>query len=109
MWVKRSVYVAGFEGVDAFDAAVRARLRPRAVEPVRERLEHDLVHERRLAGAGHARDADELADRELDIDLLEVVLRRLEDAERAAVVLAPFRDRDRAQAREVLPRHRLAV
>ena len=39
------------EAVDALDPVVRARLRPRPVEPVGERLVDDLVHERRLAGA----------------------------------------------------------
>ena len=96
MCVKRSVYVAGFErGVRPIGlwsisitlsktsipstAVVRARLDPRAVEPVRERLVDDLVHERRLAGARDAGDADELADRELDVDPLQVVLRRAAD------------------------------
>ena len=78
-------------------------------EPVRERLVDDLVHERRLAGAGDAGDADELADREVDVDPLEVVLRRVEHAERAAVLVAPLGDRDRAPAGEELPRDRLAV
>ena len=97
------------EDLDPLDAGVRARLDPRAVEPVRERLEDDLVHERRLAGARDAGHADELADRELDVDLLQVVLRGALDEERAAVLVAPLGHRDLARAREELPRDRLPV
>ena len=57
------------------DAVVLARLDAHPVEPVGKRLVDDLVHERRLARARDARDADELADRELDVDALQVVLR----------------------------------
>ena len=95
------------EDVDSLDARVRTRLDARTVEPVRECLEHDLVHERRLAGARDAGHADELADRELDVDVLEVVLRRAADEERAAVLVPPRGDRDRPLAREELARHRL--
>ena len=38
------------------------------LQAVRERLADDLVDERRLARAGHAGDADEAADRDLDVD-----------------------------------------
>ena len=55
---------------------VRARLHARAVEPVRERLVDDLVHERRLARARDAGDADELAERELDVDALRLCCAR---------------------------------
>ena len=44
------------------------------------------------------------ADRELDVDALQVVLGRAADREDAAVVLAPRRDRDRAPAREEVAR-----
>jgi len=37
------------EDVDPVDARVITGLRPHLVEPVRERLVEDLVHERRLA------------------------------------------------------------
>src|SRR5207248_4418044 len=46
----------------------------RAVEPVGERLVEDLVDERGLARAGHARDAAEDTERDLRVHLLEVVL-----------------------------------
>ena len=62
------------ERVDPFDALVRAGPDARLREPVRERLVDDLVDERRLAGAGDAGDGDELADREVDVDVLQVVL-----------------------------------
>ena len=88
------------EHLDALDVLVLARLDAHLVEAVRERLVDDLVHERRLAGARDAGDGDELPDRELDVDALEVVLRGAADGEHAAVVLAPRRDRDRAPAGE---------
>ena len=52
---------------------VVARLDAHPVQPVGERLVDDLVHERRLARARDAGDADELADREVDVDVLQVV------------------------------------
>ena len=88
------------EHLDALDVDVLARLHAHLVEAVRERLVDDLVHERRLAGAGDTGDADELADGELDVDALQVVLGGTADREDAAVVLAPRRDRDRAPAGE---------
>ena len=86
-----------------------ARLHAHPVQPVRERLVDDLVHERRLAGARDAGDADELGDREVDVDVLEVVHPRPADGEAAEVVRAPLRDRDLALAREELPGDRLRV
>ena len=74
------------ERLDPLDRLVLARLDPHLLEPVRERLVDDLVHERRLAGARDARDGDEAADRELDVDSLEVVLGRAAHGEDAVVV-----------------------
>ena len=88
--------------LDALDVVVLAGLDAHLVEPVGERLVDDLVDERRLARARDAGDADELADRELDVDPLQVVLGGAADREHAAVVLAPRRDRDRAPAGEEL-------
>ena len=97
------------EHVDPFHCGVRAGLNTSTIQPVRERLEDDLVHERRLPRAGDAGDADELPDRELDVDLLEVVLRGAAYDERAAVVVAPLGDGDLARPREELARDRLLV
>src|SRR5581483_7494099 len=88
---------------------MRAGLDPRPIQPVGERLEDDLVHERRLPGAGHAGDADELPDRELDVDALQVVLRRAAYDEAAALLVAALRDGDGARVREELPRRGAAV
>ena len=51
----------------------------RAVQPVGDRLVEDLVDERRLARARHAGHAAEHAERDLHVDVLEVVLRRALD------------------------------
>ena len=62
-----------------------------------------------LPEPGDARDGDELADRELDVDSLQVVLARAEHAERAEVLRAPLRDRDLPLAREELTGDRRLV
>ena len=116
MWSKSFVYVAGFErGVRPIGdwsmsitlskhsipstRVVLARLDAHPVEPVRERLVDDLVHERRLARAGDAGDADELPDRELDVDVLQVVHRaRRAPRTRRVSSIAPLRDRDLPRA-----------
>src|SRR5438874_11135097 len=95
------------EDVDPLHAAVQTRLDARSVESVRKRLEDDLVHERRLAGARDARDADELAHGKLYVDLLEGVLCGAADEERPAILLTPLGHRDRALAGKELTRHRL--
>jgi hypothetical protein len=97
------------EAIDPLDRLVVARLDPHPVQPVRERLVDDLVHERRLAGARDAGHADELADREVDVDVLQVVHRGAADREGPEVFGAPFRNRDLALAREELARDRLRV
>ena len=97
------------EDVDPLDRRVLARLDAHPVEPVRERLVEDLVHERRLAGARDAGDGDELADGDVDVDPLQVVLGGAADREVAAVVLAPRRDRDPPLAREELAGDRALV
>ena len=53
---------------DALDLLVGAGPQLRAVQPVGDRAEEDLVHERRLARARDARHAAEDAERELDVD-----------------------------------------
>ena len=89
------------EDLDPLDVGVLAGLDPHLVEPVRERLVDDLVHERRLAGARDAGDADELADGEVDVDPLQVVLGSAAHGEDAAVVVLASRWHcDRAPAGE---------
>ena len=60
-----------------------------------QRLVEDVVDERRLARAGHARDADEQAERELDVDALQVVLRAPRTVNEPRSSGPPLRDRDR--------------
>src|SRR5208283_364163 len=45
----------------------------RAAQPLRHRLVEGLDHERRLAAAGNAGDAGEEAERDLRVDVLEIV------------------------------------
>ena len=60
--------------LDAVERLVLAGLDLRAVELALERGEEGLVDERGLARAGDAGDADEAAERDADVDVLEVVL-----------------------------------
>ncbi len=69
-------------------------------------VEQDVERQRALAGAGHAGDDRELAARDGDVDALEVVLARVDDADRFVVVparggTAALADQ-RLQARAVL-------
>ena len=70
--------------VRALDLAVLAGSQLRAVQPVGDRAVQDLVDERGLARARHAGHAAEHPERELDVDLLQVVLRRAQDLDRPA-------------------------
>ena len=54
--------------------------RPR-VEIAAQGLDQDVVHQRALAGAGNAGDAHEHAQRNFDVDALEVVVRGAADDE----------------------------
>jgi hypothetical protein len=64
------------EGLDALDLVVRTRLDPRPLQAIGQSLVDDLVHQRRLARARNAGHANELPERELDVDPLQVVLAR---------------------------------
>ena len=86
------------ERVDPLDASCAPGFERIRVQLVGERLVDDLVHERRLAGARDAGDRDELADRELDVDVLQVVLGRAADREPAVVLGAALRHGDLARA-----------
>ena len=126
MCVKRSVYVAGFDrgvrpigfwsisitlskqsipSTESWSPGLIARL----VQPVGERLVDDLVHERRLARARHAGDADEVRHREVDVDALQVVHAGAAHREPAAVLVAARRHGDRPPSGEELAGDRRLV
>jgi hypothetical protein len=72
----------GHAGVPAGDLAV-------AVQLLDEHRGQDVVDERRLARAGHAGDRDELAERERDRDVAQVVLAGADDRELATLRAGP--------------------
>ena len=72
------------------DLLVLAGLSLRAVEPRGDTAIEDLVDERRLARAGHARHKRERTKREFHIDILQIVLRRTHDLQKIAVSPAPL-------------------
>ena len=122
--LKTFVYVAGFErgvrpiGDWSMSMTLSRCSRPssfrcapgradRLVEEARRRAVEDVVHERRLARARHARHGREDAERELHGQVLQVVLRGADDRERLPRPLAPdLRRLDAEHAREVLARQR---
>jgi len=106
MGAKSPVYVAGFERgvrpmgalVDVDDLVevlepgepfVRARHDARPVEMPRQRAVEDVLDERRLPRAAHARHRDEESERNLERDVAEVVLARLLHAQHAPRVAGP--------------------
>ena len=68
-----------------FDPVVESRGLPRAAETLEEPAVAHLLDQGRLPRAAHPGDADELAERDPDVDPLEVVLRRAADQEVGAV------------------------
>ena len=72
----------------ALDALVLAGRVLGAVELPGQRAAQDVVHERALAAAAHARDARQAAEREGGVDVLQVVLRRADDLQPDRVVVA---------------------
>src|SRR5690606_5999470 len=74
----------------ALDLPVAPRHGAGPVDLGGEAFPQDVLHQGRLAGAGHAGDADELAEGELDVDLLEVVLGGSPDDDLLPVALAPL-------------------
>src|SRR5690606_8536275 len=93
---------------DAVDAVVRARLVAGPIERARKRAIQDLVDERRLARPADAGHGDERAERELHVDVLEVVLARATHDERRLARLAALRGHgDRALAAQVCAGQRL--
>src|SRR5690606_7312561 len=91
--------------LDALDAVVGAWLFPGAVQLLRQRLVQDFVDQRALARARDARHADERAQRDVHVDVFQVVFPRAPDAQPLAVAGSPPRRHgDVAPARQVLPR-----
>ena len=88
--------------LDALDAVVGARAQPRPVQPVGDRPVEDLVDQGGLARARDAGDAAEHAEREADVDVLEVVLARAANHELVAGRPPLLRHRDRPLAAQVL-------
>jgi hypothetical protein len=87
---------------DAFDGVVDARLGTGAIDGLRQRAVQDVVDERGLAGAAHAGDRREGANREPDVDVLQVVRAGAADADLAAAGGAPRgRRQDRALSAQV--------
>ena len=65
-----------FESVDAIVFAGRVE---RVEEMARQRFVQDVVDERRFARAAHAGDGDENAERNGDVEILQIVLPRAAD------------------------------
>ena len=80
---------------DARHALVRARYVVALVERAAQRRVEDVVDERGLARAGHAGDRDQRLEREVDVDVLQVVLARALDAQLLARALAAARSASR--------------
>ena len=79
---------------------------PFALRPLQRGVEH-VVHERALAGPAHAGDRDEQPERNLDVDVLEVVLAGAQNLQPLGGRLAPHgRHRDRQLVAQVLRRER---
>ena len=88
--------------LDPLDAIVLARLVAGLVERLRQRLVEDVVDQRRLAGSADAGDRGQQAERNLDVDVLQVVLARAADDELALQRRPPRRRRrNRSRAGEI--------
>src|SRR5579875_296729 len=79
------------EVLDALDAVVRARLLARAHQPARQRLVERVDHQRRFAAARDAGDAGEGAERERNLDALQVVGARADHGKQLAVAAPALR------------------
>src|SRR6266480_4822565 len=81
-----------------------------AGEVLRDLPAEDIGDKRRLARAAHARDRDKCAERDGDVDVLQVVGLGAADDEILAVALAPLPgDRDHTVAAQVRGRDRVRV
>ena len=88
--------------LEAVDAVVGAGAQLRLVQAVGDRVVERLVDQRRLARAGDAGHAAEDAERDRDVDVLEVVFAGVADDQRAGRLASLGRDLDPALAGEVL-------
>src|SRR3982751_654162 len=91
------------------DAVVQSGDDARAIEVPREVLVQDVLDERGLSGTRHASDRDEETERDLDVDIAQVVFARVDDADRLLRIdAAPLGGKlDLHLAAEVLPGDRL--
>src|SRR5213078_2165117 len=89
-------------------APVRARNHARSVEMPRQRAMQDVLDERRLAGARYTRHGHENAQRDLDVEVAQVVLARALDANHSALVdvASAARRLDLHLTAEILARNR---
>ena len=79
------------EFAETFDSLMPARLSFAAVEISPQGLHQYVIHERALARTGDTRDADELAQRNTDVDAFEVVVCGADDRECLAAAGPPNR------------------
>src|SRR5262245_60946381 len=83
------------EMLQAFDRPVSAGGSFALVQIAVQGLDDNVADERAFAAAADARDADELAQRDFDVDVLQVVVRRTQDFQKVAISLAALvRDLD---------------
>ena len=96
--------------LDALDPIVRAGLVAGPVERARQRAIEDVVDERRLARPADAGDGRQHAERNLDVDVLQVVLARAADDDLALERRPPGRRRrNRSRAGQVGAGQRAAL
>ena len=93
--------------LQTLDAIELSGARARAVQARGELFIENFVDQARFAGAGHTSHAEKCAERERNVQMLQVIFRCTKDFERFPVSLAPLsRHRNFFCAREILPRDR---
>ena len=98
------------ELVDARDRRERRGLKRAAVQGTRYRRVKRVVDQRRLPRSGHAGDADEQSDRQVEIRILEVVAARTADAQHFfAWAVAQRRDVDLEQPAQIFSGQRVGI
>ena len=99
------------EVLESGDSLVRAGDHPRPIKMTRHRAVEDVLDERGLAAPGDAGDRDEESERNLDVEVPEVVLARALDADLALRVTgAPhFRDRNLGVAAQIFSGDRIRM